>query len=823
MEKNKYKLLPVSAFVTSMLASGSGFAVPVLPTIDNGEFTLTENDPTTYGMVRVGVDGGTGTLNISGGSLTGQNIYIGTADSTGTVTVSNGGKLNGLNDVRVGFSSGAEVAANGEGTLVVTGAGSAVNTRLLGVGDIAGATDPGSVQSGKMSVLNGATVTTDALILASEATTKAEVVVDGAGSVLTVNGLGTEVTGGDPISVVSGNGNGKVTLSNGGTLAVGGENGINATGGSHQFIFDGGRLQAIGDTVLTSNADMTLQGDGTFDTNGVGITLTGALEGAGGLIKTGAGQLVLAGDSPDYTGQATVNSGELQVNGALASAPVTVNSGATLSGTGSVGDTVINSGGTLRVGAQDNTLSTFTTGSLTNQGTLNIGGNSGQAGNTLKVNGDYAGNGGKLQINSVLGNDSSATDKLLISGNATGNTDVMVTNLGGAGDATINGMEIVNVGGTAAAGAFSNSQQITAGLYDYTVQQKGNNFYLTSDYVAPVAPTPTPTPTPDPEPAEKNITPAAGGYIANLAAANTLFTTRLEDREGGTEYLNPITGEREITSLWLRQEGGHNSFHSGPLKTTSNRYVVQLGGELAHGSFSGNDRWDVGLMTGYANQHGNTSSNLSGRHAKSIIHGYSAGLYGTWYQNAQDKNGLYVDSWVLYNRFSASVENNNSASDSYHLDGVSGSLESGYTFNVYRSERLGGYLQPQAQLTWSGIRADGHRDDNGTRISGEGNGNLMSRLGVRAYLKGHSRLDDHTGRSFKPYVEANWIHNTERYGVKMDGDSLSQDGAKNIAEVKTGVDGQLTSNLNMWGGVGVQVGDNSYNDTAVQLGVKYKF
>ncbi|WP_115435139.1 autotransporter outer membrane beta-barrel domain-containing protein, partial [Escherichia coli] len=71
---------------------------------------------------------------------------------------------------------------------------------------------------------------------------------------------------------------------------------------------------------------------------------------------------------------------------------------------------------------------------------------------------------------------------------------------------------------------------------------------------------------------------------------------------------------------------------------------------------------------------------------------------------------------------------------------------------------------------------------------------------------------------FEPFVEVNWIHNTRSWGVKMDNTALSQDGATNIAEVKTGVQGKLSDNLNVWGNVGVQAGDKGYSDAQAMLG-----
>jgi len=53
-------------------------------------------------------------------------------------------------------------------------------------------------------------------------------------------------------------------------------------------------------------------------------------------------------------------------------------------------------------------------------------------------------------------------------------------------------------------------------------------------------------------------------------------------------------------------------------------------------------------MGGYANQHSNTHNSLTGYDSKGSVDGYRAGLYGTWYQNAEDKAGLYMDTWLQY-------------------------------------------------------------------------------------------------------------------------------------------------------------------------------
>ena len=72
-------------------------------------------------------------------------------------------------------------------------------------------------------------------------------------------------------------------------------------------------------------------------------------------------------------------------------------------------------------------------------------------------------------------------------------------------------------------------------------------------------------------------------------------------------------------------------------------------------------------------------------------------------------------------------------------------------------------------------------------------------------------------------LKAVMLENGRGFALCMDGVSVTQDGARNIAEIKTGVEGQLNANLNVWGNVGVQVADRGYNDTSAMVGIKWQF
>nr|WP_215419530.1 autotransporter outer membrane beta-barrel domain-containing protein [Escherichia coli] len=443
-------------------------------------------------------------------------------------------------------------------------------------------------------------------------------------------------------------------------------------------------------------------------------------------------------------------------------------------------------------------------------------------GNVVTVTGDYRGNNGNIEFNTVLAGDDSATDKLIVQGNTSGKTFVTVNKAGGSGAQTLNGIELIHVDGQSD-GEFTQTGRIAAGAYDYTLGRgtgvNSGNWYLTSGKNSPI-----------PDSHNNELRPEAGTYTANLVAANTMFVTRLHERLGQMQYTDVITGEQKNTSMWMRHEGGHNRWHdaSGQLKTQSNRYVVQLGGDIAQWGWGKTDRWHLGVMAGYGNDHSSTDAARTGYRSKGSVNGYSTGLYATWYDDDVTHNGAYLDTWAQYGWFNNYVKGDGLPGESWKSKGLTASLETGYTWKAGEFSGSQGslnewYIQPQAQIVWMGVKADKHRENNGTRVESTGDDNVRTRLGVKTWIKGHNKMDDGKSREFSPFVEVNWLHNTRDFGTRMNGVTVHQDGARNIGEVKTGVEGQINPHLNLWGNVRVQVGDKGYNDTSAMLGVKYTF
>lgn len=840
---------------------------------------------TLNNLTVTGLISGSGELTKTGSAaliLTGNNTYTGgTTISSGTLQLGNGGATgsisgNILNNASLvfnrsdSFSYGDVISGNGR--LYQTGNGTLT---LTGLNTYTGGT---TVNSGTLQIGNGSTtgaiagdiLNNASLIFNRSDSLTYDGIVSGSGNlakngdgILTLTGQhtytgGTRVNAGT-LQIGSGGTTGAITgdILNNASLVFNRSDSFNygdVISGTGHFVKSGeGTLTILGDNTYTggttiNSGRLQIGNGGTTGTiigdilnnaslefnRGDAINYASVISGTGDLIKSGNGTLALSGQNT-LTGSTHITSGTLKTsaNNVIAnSSHVTVSEGSTLNldGTNQVLQNLTNMGSILLADisaavnpaarAASGPVSLTVSGDMTNSGTVYINNGNGTVGNSYTQDGNWFGAAGStVHMAFIAEGDNSLTDKLIITGNTTGSTAVSVSNLGGRGAKTVNGIELIDVWGTSSDNAFTQSGRIVAGAYDYSLI-KGNasgqdmeSWYLTSKLTN-----------------GDNYRPEAGAYTANLMAANTLFNLSLNDRAGETDYFDASSGTIKTTSLWMRNVGGHQRFamNDGQNKTQANRYVLQIGSDISEWSKTGNDSYRLGVMVGYANQHGNTLNNHSGNNAKSQINGYSTGVYGTFFQDEQSKNGLYADTWLQYNWFNNTVSGKELASESYKSRGVTASLEGGYTFAIGSYHAGDGminafYLQPKAQVIWMGVKAKNHTESNGTVVHGNGNDNIQTRLGVKATLSGQSHLDKGTERQFRPFVEGNWVSNTQQYGVRMDDITTSVQGTRNIAELKAGVEGNISKNIDLWVGVTQQMGDKSYSDTQGALGGRYHF
>ena len=790
---------------------------------DNGITAINDNSATNMMVTSTGhVNGGSNAVSI-------QNSGSGATVITTTGTINSGNV--GINAVNGSHTTGLTIITDSE-----FGVGKdAINATNNGTGATA-ITTTGTINSGNVGIntvngshTTGLTISTDSTfgvgkdaINATNNGTGGSIVStsgnissgrhgiyannDTTATDITINSSSNIGVGGDGINTTN-NGTGMTEITISGTVS--GEHGIYAVNGGNAT-----------DMTIDVSGDVSSWATGIYaENNGAGKTSiinTGEIgapsygnaittKGRSNTI-TNAGRIIgkvqLGNEGNTFT---NANAGTWDMSGDMSDfgtgSNSLVNSGILITANGSFSD-----------GVQTTTLSNV--GTLTNSGSLTMANE--RAGDTTVIDGNYIGKGGTLTFDTVLGDDNAVTDKLIINGNTSGISSVLVNNIGGNGAQTLNGIEIISVNGESD-GVFTQDGRIAAGAYDYSlVRGKGinsNNWYLSSWQ--------------DQGDTAQVLRPESGAYATNLALSNNLFTTRLHDLIGKTQYTDVMTGEKSATSMWVRNEGGHNRSRdsSGQLKTQANRYVLQIGGDIAQWSSNGDDLYHLGLMAGYANSKSKTVSSINGYRADGSVNGYSTGVYGTWNANNVDKTGAYLGTWVQYNWFKNRVSGEGINSEAYDSQGFTASAESGYTFRVGQTaDGLQSYfIKPEAMLTWMGVKADKHRELNGTEVVGEGDGNVQTRLGAKTYINNNRKIDDSKESHFQPFAEVNWIHNTRNFASRMDGVVVKQDGTKNIAELKVGAEVQLNKQFGLWGNVAQELGDKGYSDTSATLGGKYSF
>ncbi len=166
---------------------------------------------------------------------------------------------------------------------------------------------------------------------------------------------------------------------------------------------DGGTLRNA--VAMTTGRGVTLgAGGGTFETVDE-LTLNGTIGGVGGFAKTGSAGLILNGNN-SYAGPTTVAAGSLYINGdqSAATGPLSVQNGATLGGTGTIGGNVaIADGGVLNPGASDGTPGTLAiAGNLTLSSGSVLNYSLGQANTPGGVLNDLTTIGGNLVLDGTL-------------------------------------------------------------------------------------------------------------------------------------------------------------------------------------------------------------------------------------------------------------------------------------------------------------------------------------------------------------------------------------------------------------------------------------
>ncbi|HAI3448501.1 TPA: autotransporter outer membrane beta-barrel domain-containing protein [Escherichia coli] len=514
---------------------------------------------------------------------------------------------------------------------------------------------------------------------------------------------------------------------------------------------------------------------------------------AGKVVKQGANAITIA-HANTYSGETRVTEGTLwltdtgvigvpDVSGLGA---VNVDSGATFGGSGVVNGDVYNSG---KIAMS----------------------HEGETGNTLTINGNYTGDNGNLYFNTQLGDDSSPTDKLVISGDTSGNTTVYVANVNGKGAQTKNGIEVIDVGGQSE-GVFTQGNQVQIGLYEYRLYEDEGDWYLRSQSTVP--------PEPDDSgdvPVTPQYRPDIGAYLGNQWMVRNLQMQTLYDREG-SQYHN------EDGSVWMRFKAGNAGSQAadGNVDINNNYSQFQLGGDILAWD---NDRQSlkVGVMASYINadtdSEGNRGADGSRFSATGNVDGYNLGVYATWFADAQNHQGVYVDSWYQYGFYNNSVSNGDVGSEGYDSTTHAISLETGYRHDIALSNQNTVSLIPQAQATWQKYDADSVIDNNGARIDDQDSDSWTTRLGLRVDGKLHRNATS----MIQPFAEVNWLYTSGDVSVSFDGAEMKQDSPTNRAQAKVGIQANQDCQWSITGQVVGETGSHNYNDLNGSLNLRYSW
>ncbi|EKE2596898.1 autotransporter-associated beta strand repeat-containing protein [Salmonella enterica subsp. enterica serovar Nima] len=620
-------------------------------------------------------------------------------------------------------------------------------------------------------------------------------------------------------------------------------------------------------TALT-DVDATLNPDSATDWDGKS------------LIKRGAGTLIL-GAQNTYSGDTDVQEGALwlaetaTIGSAGSAQAVNIAANAAFGGHNATVNGHVNNLGNLYF------VDTFTVnGDVVNSSAMISG--SDQPNNTLTIAGNYTGNDGHLYLNTQLGDDSSPTDKLIVTGDTAGSTTLHITNVNGLGAQTVNGIEVIEVGGQSDGDFRLYKGHVDINAWTYTLKQDGGDWYLRSesddvpddggevtppddggDITPPddgggdVTPpddggevTPpddggevTPpdddgevTPPDDggditPPDDGGDITPPDGGDVTPVAPqyradigvylGNQWMARNLQMQ---TLYDREGSQYRSADgSIWMRFKAGkaESQAVNGNVDIDSDYSQFQLGGDILTWS-DGAQSVTVGLMGSYINAStdstGNRGADGSQFSANGSVDGYNLGLYATWFADAQSHRGAYIDSWYQYGAYNNSVDNDGLSASRYDSAAHAVSLETGYRYDIALSNRNTVSLTPQAQVTWQRYSADTVIDDGGTRISGQNDDSWTTRLGVRV----DGKLYKDSGR-IQPFMEVNWLHASDNASATFGDTKVSQDLPNDRVEVKVGIQANVSERLSVYAQAAGQKGKNDYGDASFSLNMRYNW
>lgn len=650
------------------------------------------------------------------------------------------------------------------------------------------------------------------------------------GSSLSLSNSSVTGTGGTGVQGAITTFGGAVTLTNG-TVVSGDSHGLSVRmdnqgpGGSALDRVGDGEVIVDGSTVTASvGSAIHVQSDagGTLSTANIKVRNGSTLQGGDGNILT-----VAQGNATNRVTVANLSVESSTLNGNVLVASdgsignVELLNGGRINGALiNVGSAAVGAGGYWQLSANSNVAQM----ALGAGGIVELG--NGSNFNSLHVSGNFSG-GGTLLFNTVLAGDASPTDRLIVDGDTSGQTFVRVTNVGGGGAATTQGIEVISVGG-ASNGQFDLQGRAIGGQYEYFLVKDGGNWFLRSQAPTPVDPcaanptlpecegTNPPVDPVDPpvDPVDPPIVPVLrpepGAYLANLRAAEMMFRTDYHSRHNGQNH----------GRAWARVDGNRNSYDAmnRQLDITGNSQALHVGLDL----MTNENGSGFGVMLASGNATSTTRSHVTDYSARGKVKGEALGVYGTIRALAGEDpyGGLYVDGWMQRQQFHNKVEGAGLSVERYDSKAWQGAVEAGYAIRISGDPTRGGiYLEPQLQVGYTDISSDTHVEENGTIVKAQEAGGMFARTGLR--LSGVNRWEG-LAAQVQPYLQANWLYNKRDEALLFDNELVDNRIPASKFEIGAGASIKFASGLGVWAGVAVQSA-SGYRSTSGQMGLSYSW
>lgn len=313
------------------------------------------------------------------------------------------------------------------------------------------------------------------------------------------------------------------------------------------------------------------------------------------------------------------------------------------------------------------------------------------------------------------------------------------------------------------------------------------------------------------------VYPQAGTYVSNAWAANTMFQMTLLGRSEAAR-VGSLGGQSN--GAWAMYAGSRGRLRddSGKLATQGDKKSVLMGFDLMTRNTPGG-QFKAGLFGGYGHYYGLTRSSDVAYTSRGRVDGHGVGAYAAYVNNPASHHGLYLDNWVLWNRFDNRVRGGDAISDRYHSKGFTASTELGWRIKLAERNNVSFMLQPRAQLIYQNVRAPGTHGTDGTPVEIDNDSRWQTLIAVRAAARVHTGY----AIAVTPHVEASFWHTTKGYRVRMEDATTQMNSGRNIAQLKLGVQGQLTRNLSVDLGAFHMIGQRGFKETGGNIVATYRY